>query len=171
MYFPIPLLVIFLSLGNLPVSFGVNLHQYTRPRCYGNRAWCNNIGSRVCCQARNRVFASGSCQGCTSTDFHTTWNRVGNNYCGRAAASTNGGRCISGGSNLRGHTWCRLCRTRAEAEEAPCTETLEPDVLEIGGRMFYLNESVPEDHRDRLWQLWGDEVPVEDVPSELMQYA
>jgi hypothetical protein len=37
--------------------------------------------------------------------------------------------------------------------------------------MFYLNESVPEDHRDRLWQLWGDEVPVEDVPSELMQYA
>lgn len=58
-----------------------------------------------------------------------------------------------------------------EAEETPCAETVEPDVLEIGGRMFYLNESVPEDHRDRLWQLWGDEVPVEDVPSELMQYA
>ncbi|KAH8434337.1 uncharacterized protein LDX57_011985 [Aspergillus melleus] len=170
MHFKISFLAVLLSL--LALTNAVTLHQYSRPRCGGRHAVCRNIGPRVCCQAANRVFASGSCTGCTSTDFHITWNRVGQRYCGRVAASTNGGRCISGGSNLRGHSWCRLCRTvtsGGEIEDATCTSTAEPDALEIGNKWFSVNETISENDRNALWALWGSEAD-DNVPQNLLRY-
>ncbi|KAI9038238.1 uncharacterized protein KD926_011177 [Aspergillus affinis] len=171
MHFKISFLAILISF--LALANAVTLHQYSRPRCGGRHAVCRNIGPRVCCQATNRVFASGGCTGCTSTDFHITWNKVGQNYCGRSAASTNGGRCISGGSNLRGHSWCRLCRTitrRGEDEDATCTSTVEPDALEIGNKWFSVNETVSGDSRNALWALWDSEAADDSVPQNLLRY-
>ncbi|OCL05891.1 hypothetical protein AOQ84DRAFT_275284, partial [Glonium stellatum] len=94
---------------------GVTLSQFTRPRCYGAERICKDIGPNVCCQSTSRVFVSGSCSGCTSTDFHFVWTQVNSNYCGRNVAGTNGNSCI-GGQNLRGHSWCRLCGTKQRIE-------------------------------------------------------
>ncbi|KAI9934713.1 hypothetical protein ASPWEDRAFT_44191 [Aspergillus wentii DTO 134E9] len=172
MFFQAKTLLTLITFGRLlSTAAGVNLSQFTRPNCRGNRASCTNIGSRVCCQSNQRVFASGSCQGCTSTDFHSTWTRQGRNSCGRNAASTNGGRCISGSSNLRGHSWCRLCRTkREEGEEPTCTESVEPNVLEIDGKWFHLKDEMPGNERDALWDLWNNEAVIADMPAEMLKY-
>lgn len=92
--------------------------------------------------------------------------------CGRNAASTNNNRCISGGSNLRGH-WCRLCRKKREEswENAACTETVEPDILVIGSKWYELNgTTMVEEHKNALWELWNREAEYAVVQSHLLVY-
>ena len=158
-------------LALMTTVLSVNLHQHTRPNCHGKRASCTRLHPRVCCKSP-RNFASGSCQGCTSTDFHLTWNSSGRKSCGRNAKSTNGGRCLSGNSNLRGHSWCRLCRTKREedGESATCTSSVEPSVLEIGTKWFQLNDTMTVEHKDALWDLWHREAEDADVQEHLLAY-
>lgn len=167
-------------MGLLTSVMGVTLHQYTRPNCHGKRAACTRLGDRVCCKSR-RSYTSGSCQGCTSTDFHLVWNFANRKNCGRNVKATNGGRCIGGSSNLRGHSWCRLCRTsvdqlsQAQSEnisnEATCTSTVEPSLLEIGSKWFQLNDSMNTEHKEALWDLWQKEVEDHEVDSHLQVYV
>ncbi|KAI9041919.1 uncharacterized protein KD926_006256 [Aspergillus affinis] len=175
MHFKSPFLTILFSLfAFLTLANAVDLYQYTRHSCGGRRSVCRRINQRVCCQSRNRVFASGSSTARTDTDLHITWNRNGGQYCGRVAASANRGRCISGGSNLRGHSWCRLCRTLAsetEVNTAACTSSVEPDALEIGSKWFAINNTVSEDEKNALWALWQGEVVDENVPQSLLRYV
>ncbi|KAI9035650.1 uncharacterized protein KD926_003161 [Aspergillus affinis] len=171
MHFKSSILAIIFSLFAL--TNAVTLNQFTRPRCGGQKAVCRNIGQRVCCEAASRVFASASCTGCTSTDFHITWNKVGRLFCGKSAAATHGGGCISGGSNLRGHSWCRLCGTSTsgvELQAATCTSTAEPDALEIGSKWFTVDRTVSEDDRNALWALWDSEADDASVPQKLLRY-
>lgn len=172
----ISVVTMLLSFSVAPVA-AVTLNQYSRPRCYGNRAYCANIGPNICCESPRRVFSSASCSGCTSTDFHITWLQAGRLYCGRVAAATNGGGCISGSSNLRGHSWCRLCRTRKEEQQGQqqfpsCMATVAPDVLQIGTHWFQLNDSVPSQHRDLLWDLWAGDLSVASasLPAYMVAY-
>ena len=167
-------------MGLLTSVMGVTLHQYTRPNCHGKRAACTNLRDRSCCQSR-RYFTSGSCQGCTSTDFHLTWTFSNRKHCGRNSRSTNGGRCIGGSSNLRGHSWCRLCRTSVDQlgedqsedvnNEATCTSTVEPSLLEIGSKWYQLNDSMAVEHKEALWDLWEKEVEDHEVDAHLQIYA
>ncbi|PLB48710.1 hypothetical protein P170DRAFT_509449 [Aspergillus steynii IBT 23096] len=173
MHFKSFLTIIFPLLTFLALTNAVDLFQYTGHSCRGRASVCRNINQRVCCQSRNRVFASASSTARTDTDIHITWNQVGSRFCGRVAASANRGRCISGGSNLRGHSWCRLCRTitsQSEEQVDACTSTQEPDVLEIGSKWFAVNDTVSEDDKNALWALWQGEADDASVPQNLLRF-
>ncbi|KAK2616697.1 hypothetical protein QQS21_000309 [Conoideocrella luteorostrata] len=187
-----------LALTAVSTVSAVTLQQFTRPQCYGAKRLCSNIGPGICCQSKSRVFASGNCVGCTSTDFHTVWNQNGRNYCGRVASSRNGGGC-TGGQNLRGHTWCRLCRTKrmvergfegevlegiqkreAEAvqngqelhDDAECKESVEPDLVTLDDKRFFkINYAVSEaDTKAILDWIEGENPEYSALSSHLMQH-
>lgn len=188
-----------LALATTIVSVSaVTLQQFTRPRCFGAKRLCSNINPGVCCQSQTRVFSSGNCVGCTSTDFHTVWTQNGRNFCGRAASSTNGNRCI-GGANLRGHTWCRLCRTKRMAErgisgeelegvenreaeaaasgqelhdDSECKESVEPDLVTLDDKRFFkINYAVSEaDTKAILDWIEGENPEYSALSSHLLQH-
>lgn len=43
-------------------------------------------------------------------------------------------------------------------------------MLEIGNKWFSVNESVAEDDKNALWELWGAEVADDSVPHNLLKY-
>jgi hypothetical protein len=166
---------LFFSFLYVTVIVAVNLNQYTRPNCHGAKRTCTNINPRACCQARARVFSSGDCTGCTSTDFHFLWRRSGSYFCGINISGINGNRCISG-SNLRGHSWCRLCGTLTTADvaipnvqEAQCTSFVEPNIATKDDVTWYrIDEGVPEADREALNE-WLDGNGTADVLAEHLQ--
>ena len=176
-------------------ALGVTLNQFSRPRCYGSKRLCTSMDPGGCCQSKTRVFVSGSCTGCTSTDFHFVWHGgTSGVYCHRNVAGTNGGYCI-GGQNLRGASWCRLCGTRepegtleidefgdyfdetnstvaASFPEAQCTFSVEPNLATKDDLIYFkIGDDVPSEDNEALdkW-LEDDEATIDDLPEHLRMY-
>jgi hypothetical protein len=97
--------------------------------------------------------------------------------CGKVAGVRNGDVCLSGSSNLRGHTWCRQCQTKHKRDslrlndhQQPCTKTVEPELLQIGSKWFRLNDTVSEEQKGQVWALWSKEAEDDQVPEWGLPY-
>lgn len=52
-----------------------------------------------------------------------------------------------------------------------CTETVEPDILEIGSKWYELNGITKvEEHKNALWELWNREAEYAVFQSHLLVY-
>ncbi|PGH11943.1 hypothetical protein AJ80_06908 [Polytolypa hystricis UAMH7299] len=160
---------------------GVNVIQYSRDFCSGNRGLCTNIGSTVCCITNFPWgFDSAKVSGTTSdTDYQYVYNWAGGTCCGRRVSIARAKDCISTGSNLCGHAWCRdkecaklpaVVTTGAAA--AGCNSSVKANLVEIDNKWFDVsgNGTVSEAHIAKLWSLSAAQVPAAEIPKDLLKY-
>ncbi|KAG7140823.1 hypothetical protein HYQ45_002540 [Verticillium longisporum] len=146
----------------LSLAAAVDLRLYnTDYSCNGNRLICSNIPQQTCCVPRVEYYYSASRLNCDSGMTHYGWQRDGGIGCSRVVVSRRGGsnNCIvqSGVTifALYGQTWQYNSRKRdGKGERSPsCKASVEPDLVEIDGQYFSLNETVPDAQKDDLSSL------------------
>lgn len=118
-----------------------------------------------------------SCDGADG-ECESRWQRDGGIACSRVVVSRRGGsnNCIvqSGVTifALYGQTWQYNSRKRdGKGERSPsCKASVEPDLVEIDGQYFSLNETVPDAQKDDLYALFLNGTALADVPKELQAF-
>ncbi|KAM0282355.1 hypothetical protein ACHAQH_003034 [Verticillium albo-atrum] len=163
----------------LAIASAVDLRLYnTDYACNGNRLVCSNIAQRTCCIPRVEYYYAASCLNCDTGMTHVAWQRDGDRACSRAVLSRRGGsnNCIvQTGSTifaLYGQTWQYNSKKRDGKGEriASCTGSVEPDLVEIDGQFFSLNETVSNSEKDDLYALYLNGTVLADVPVELQKF-
>ncbi|KAI9370470.1 hypothetical protein BJX61DRAFT_544598 [Aspergillus egyptiacus] len=143
-----------------------DLVEWARRDCSGDSTVCTSVSDGDCCVAGLTNAHSGRCKDCHD---HDTYIIYSGGKCRKQERTTTGDTCVNV-AQQSGHRWTSAGTDTDgvfDCKMAPCTNTVEPDLISIGGKWFTVNESITESDKEALWDLWGKGVP---VPRYLMKY-
>ncbi|KAL3478067.1 hypothetical protein BJX99DRAFT_224941 [Aspergillus californicus] len=140
-----------------------DLWEWANRDCYGDSTVCIDAGDGVCCTSGFSNARSGQCRDCTDRELYLIYSGGG---CRTLERGTTGDTCVNVAAQS-GQRWSSNYQESLDRGLAPCTDTVEPDLISIGGTWFRVNESITEDDKQALWKLWGKGV---SVPEDLLKY-
>lgn len=161
----ISILLAVLSIVTLTFAQQRNRHlvEWANRDCTGDSSVCRSISSGDCCVGGIPRARSGRCRDCQERDRYLTYS---GGRCRNEERLTRGDTCVNV-QDQTGQRWQDGYSGGGTEGKTPCANSVEPDLVSIGGRWFTMNGSMAEADRLALWALWGRGVP---VPEDLAKY-
>ncbi|KAL6414494.1 hypothetical protein AUP68_01023 [Ilyonectria robusta] len=186
------LLTLTTTISLLGCVSAVDIKQYRGINCTGNKRLFRQVPANTCLRS-NVWFHSQSCQNCNSKQWHSASrkpapaNNVEESGCGIIISEKRGGKnnCItksdltvSIGGILYAYSassWYHAGKRRGlidtpNEEEDDQLQDVTSDLIEIDGRWFQINDTVPQVYLDELDVLWESNITADAIPAHLSAF-